>query len=611
MVKDLRASTTGIRVHQFVTGSLPVIAYLSDWLPPLWTAFGLSVLALVSDRLILLDWLVGHEKHSFEQEDPGQRAGPLRLDESMRVILLGSGVILLTAGHPIGWLPTLAVATASVMEGTTAFSFALLVYAFLKVCLRSIWPDKAAGNGDAAGHPGNPNCVVCRVLGSAPYDRCRWCRLSSIRWCCGLQTTLLMALLLVIAFLLTAAFGPAMTKVLVTLSIVGVVTLSLAISRQTDDLIGTLNNLEEARERTARRCAFLERLSLAGSIQEAADATVAHVAEAIGARRVSVMLIEGSFLEIAAAVGIPNEVVEQVRVPIPNRICGQVFESGVPVVVNDLGTDAFMETIGLDAGDSMASFPLATAAMKTATRKIGVINVTDREAGEFSEEDLSELQFTAEVAAISLSGQLGRRDIERGNYAAIRSLALAIEAKDPCTHGHSLRVQVWATAVARELGLTGDRLQALAYAAELHDIGKIAIPDEILKAPRKLIPEEWAIIQQHPRRGTEMVRHLEFLGSVREAILHHHERLDGSGYPDGLAGHKIPIEARILAVVDAYDAMTSSRPYRPPLSHEDAAAELRHASGTQFDPACVDVFLKLLGERAERVAVGASASENG
>ncbi len=605
MADQLRASTAGVRVHQFVAGNLPVAAYLSDWLPPLWAALGLSMLALISDRLVLVDWLVRGQKHPYEQEDPGPRQGLFRFAEAMRVILLGSGAILLTAGYPIGWLPTLAAAAASIMEGTTAFSFMLLAYALLKGCLRGVWPDKAAERRPAAKHPGNPRCVVCRILQTAPYGRCRWCRLPSIRWCCGLQTSMLMVLLLVIAFLLTAALQPTVTKLLVTLSMVSVVTLSLAISRQTDDLIGSLNSLDNARQRTARRCAFLERLALVNSIQEAADTAVAHAAETLGARRVSVMLIEDAALRIAASRGIPEEVVERVSVPIPNRICGRVFESGVPVVANDLDSDEFSGTLGLEAGDSMASFPIGTAPMKTATRKVGVINVTGREAGAFSEDDLSELQFTAEAAAISLSSQMDRRDLERNNYAAIRSLALAIEAKDPGTHGHSLRVQVWATAVAKELGLSGERLQALTYAAELHDIGKIAVPDEILKAPRKLTPDEWAVVQRHPRRGMEMVRHLEFLKPSREAILHHHERLDGGGYPDGLAGGEIPLEARILAVVDSYDAMTSARPYRPPLSHEEAAAELQRGSGTQFDPKCVEAFLNLIGKQAEPVGAGA------
>ena len=106
-----------------------------------------------------------------------------------------------------------------------------------------------------------------------------------------------------------------------------------------------------------------------------------------------------------------------------------------------------------------------------------------------------------------------------------------------------------------------------------------------------------------------MVRHLEFLKFSREAILHHHERLDGSGYPDGLVGDEIPLEARILAVVDAYDAMTNTRPYRPPLSHAEATAELQRAAGTQFDPKCVEAFLNLVGEQAKPVGAGARAAD--
>ena len=159
--------------------------------------------------------------------------------------------------------------------------------------------------------------------------------------------------------------------------------------------------------------------------------------------------------------------------------------------------------------------------------------------------------------------------------------------------------------MARELGLSGPRLNALTHAAELHDIGKIAIPDEILKAPRQLTAEEWAIVQEHPRRGVEMIRHLEFLGPARDAILSHHERIDGRGYPNGLAGEDIPLEARIMAVIDSYDAMTSARPYRPPLTHEEAAEELRRCIGAQFDPRCVEAFLGLVGEEAQTVGAGA------
>jgi len=597
MLNRLHLPTAGVRFHQFVCGVLPAVAYLFDWLPPLWAALGLSGLALVSAGRALRAWAWRRKRYARGEEDPGPLPGLYRLDEGVRVMLMGAGAAALVLGRPIGWLPVLAAAATSTLEGTTAFSFNLLLYTLWRQVTRR-FRDHGTGPAGHEQTAGNPNCIICRVLEAAPYGRCRWCRLPSIRWCCGLQTSMLLVLLLVIAFLLNAALEPIVTKLLVMMSIVGVVALSLAITRQTNDLIGSLENLEQARRRIQRRCAFLQTLTLADSVEEAAEATVSHVADALGVQRISVMLVEDGRLGIIASRGIAAEVAEAVSVPVPSRICGRVFDSGVPTIMNDVGAQPMFETLGLDAGGAMASIPLVAAAMQTAGRKIGVINVTDRADGPFHEEDLSELQATAEAAAMSLAGQLDHRELQRANYAAIRSLALAIEAKDPCTHGHSLRVQVWATAVAKEIGLNGVRLRALSYAAELHDIGKLAIPDEVLKAPRRLTDSEWVIVQQHPRRGVEMVRHLDFLKPAQSAILHHHERLDGSGYPDGLTGESIPLEARILAVVDAYDAMTSARPYRPPLSHEEAAAELRRCSGTQFDPQCVEVFLGLVGPAA-------------
>ena len=591
-------------------GALPVVAYLLEWLPPVWIALGLSALALASPRLAVLAFALGRRRHVFGHEDSGPHAGLYRLDEGLRVVLLGGGLAVLGAGEAFGWLPILAAAASSILEGSTAFSFTLLVYALGRWIARRV---RQRGDGTAPRtaetHEGNPNCVVCRVLECAPYGRCRWCRLSSIRWCCGLQTSMLLVLMLVIAFLLNAALEPVVTKLLVTTSIVGVVALSLTITRQTNDLIGTLNSLERVRARVERRCEFLKRLTLADSVQAAADAAIEHLARTVGVRRVSVMLAEDGHLRIAASQGIPAEVAETVSVPVPSRICGRVFASGVPLVLNNVTAEGMFETLGLNAGAAMASFPLVTAPMQTAGRKIGVINVTDRPGGPFGEDDLEELQATAEAAAISLSSQVDHRNLVQANLATIRSLANAIEAKDPYTHGHSMRVQAWATAVAKALGISGNRLRALSFAAELHDIGKIAVPDDVLRAPRRLTEQEWALVQEHPRRGLEMVRHLVFLESARTAILHHHERLDGAGYPDGLTGSAIPLEARILGVVDAYDAMTSARPYRPPLSHEQAATELRRCSGTQFDPACVDAFLRLLGSEASLDLMAAATAD--
>jgi hypothetical protein len=607
MAETPRLSTAGIRLHQFAAGALPVMAYLAEWLPPVYIALGLSFLATISPRVAVLAFLARRTKHAYEQEDPGPIPGLVRLDEVLRAIFLGAGAALLLTGHRIGWLPILGAATVSVLEGTTAFSFTLLLYTWLVLFLKRLHlgtAPTAEGNQPR----GNPNCLICQTLQSAPYGRCRWCRLTNVRWCCGLQTSLLMILLLVIAFLLTAQLEPLVTKLLVTMSIIGLVALSLAFSRQTDDLIGSLNHLDDAQRRTQQRCEFLKGLVLSDSIRAAAETVVAHASTLLNTKRISVMVIEDGMLRIAASQGIPDEVAARVAVPVPERLCGWVFSRGTPVVLTDIAAQSLFETLGLSTPGSVACYPLA-AALATASRRVGVINVTDHPSGPFSPDDLAELQFVAEASAISLASQMDRRDLEQANYAAIRSLALAIEAKDPYTHGHSQRVQQWATMVAKALGLSGARLQTLSYAAELHDIGKLAIPDEILKAPRRLTPEEWAIIQEHPRRGVELVRHLTFLKPAYGAILHHHERFDGKGYPERLADGRIPLEARILAVIDAYDAMTSMRSYRPALSHEEAVAELHRGTGTQFDPECVRAFLCHVEGQALPAAAAAGAEQ--
>jgi HD-GYP domain-containing protein (c-di-GMP phosphodiesterase class II) len=284
-----------------------------------------------------------------------------------------------------------------------------------------------------------------------------------------------------------------------------------------------------------------------------------------------------------------------------------VFASGRPVVLRNVLSERPHEALGLAADGAAASYPLIAAGMMAGTRKIGVINATDRAGGEFSEDELRELAFTAEAAAISLMSQLNGRDLERANYAALVTLALALEAKDPYTKGHSQRVREWAVAVGRQLGLSGSRLEMLSCAAELHDIGKLAIPDSILGANRELTAAEWAIVREHPRRGVEMTKHLTFLRDAQPAILYHHERVDGRGYPEGLQGPEIPLEAKILAVIDAYDAMTSTRPYRPALAHEAAVAELHRCTGTQFAPEVVGALVRML-DGAVAEAVGAMTS---
>ncbi|UCE97198.1 MAG: diguanylate cyclase [Dehalococcoidia bacterium] len=172
----------------------------------------------------------------------------------------------------------------------------------------------------------------------------------------------------------------------------------------------------------------------------------------------------------------------------------------------------------------------------------------------------------------------------------IYALAATVDAKDSYTYGHSKKVSEYAVALSENLKIPQDKLNNIRAASLLHDIGKVGVPDSILNKKEPLTDEEWNPIRGHPKLGVEILRHVMDLAHCLPAILHHHEHYDGSGYPSGLKGDKIPLEARILSVADSYDAMTSPRPYREQLSMEDAVKELKRCAGKQFDPEIVDMF---------------------
>jgi HD-GYP domain-containing protein (c-di-GMP phosphodiesterase class II) len=181
---------------------------------------------------------------------------------------------------------------------------------------------------------------------------------------------------------------------------------------------------------------------------------------------------------------------------------------------------------------------------------------------------------------------------------AIRSLVYAIEAKDPYTCGHSERVALFARRLAHEFGFSEENCQRVYLSGLLHDLGKIAISGAILRKEKRPTKGEFAEIMRHPEQAWAMLHELRHLRPLLPGVLHHHERYDGTGYPDGLSGEEIPLDARIIAVADAYDAMTSDRPYRRGMSQEEVEATLRTGSGGQWDPQLVEAFLAAAPEIA-------------
>jgi len=579
------------RLHYFTAGALPVVGYLLGWLTPVWAAMVLSAGALVSERLTVGALAARLFRHGTDASQTGREPTILKFEEAVRLLLLGSGGGMLVAGMPLGWLPVLSAGIIALLAAPAGFSLLLVPYAALKAGLGIF--RRPAGES-AAALPEVRRCLISQGLGPTFLPWCRWCGVSSVRSYCTLQACLALGLLVAVTFLLTSGLDPMAAKAIIAVSLVGVAGIALAISDETQDLVQNLGRLEELQRHTEERCQFVKRLALAKSVEEAADISVGFVQALLGARRVSLMLPEGGKLRIAASRGIAPEVVRQVAVPVGERICGRVFEQGGPLVLEESAGEAPGQVLGLKGRGSSVTYPIMSAPMTTAQRQVGVLNATDKPGGRFSEQDLADLGFIAEASAIGLSNQLDRLELERVDFETIQALATTVEAKDTYVHGHSERVLTWAVATGRGLGLEEERLQTLSRGAELHDIGKLAIPDRILHARRRLTTEEWAIVREHPTRGVSLVRHLGFLRPTHPVILHHHERLDGSGYPEGLRGENIPLESRIIAVVDAYDAMTSERPYRRPLSHEEAVEELVRCSGIQFDPRCVEAFLKYI-----------------
>lgn len=183
------------------------------------------------------------------------------------------------------------------------------------------------------------------------------------------------------------------------------------------------------------------------------------------------------------------------------------------------------------------------------------------------------------------------KDLKELFYKTIKSISFALDAKDPYTHGHSLRVTLYSLILASKLGLNDTALEEIETAGLLHDIGKIGIPQSILCKTDKLTDEEFEIMKDHTGRGAKMIQNVKKLRAVASWLKSHHERWDGRGYPCGLKGTEIPLFARVIALADTYDAMTSTRPYRKALPHEIAIQEIKRCAGIQFDPELAELFV--------------------
>jgi putative nucleotidyltransferase with HDIG domain len=236
----------------------------------------------------------------------------------------------------------------------------------------------------------------------------------------------------------------------------------------------------------------------------------------------------------------------------------------------------------------------------------GALNIArgrfDQEVKVSSRDEIGDLAYTFNHMSRQLAGYDGENRrliaaLERGYLDTIRSLASAIDAKDPYTRGHSERVAALSVEIGRELGLDEVALKSLQFAGILHDIGKIGVPEQVLRKPTKLSAAEVTLVRSHAVVGAEIVEGIDFLKAAEPAIRHHHERWDGGGYPDGLRGDAIPLVARIINAADTWDACTSERPYQRAYSAPEVVAILTTLRGAQIDPSVHDAILRVLQRR--------------
>ncbi|MFC2061112.1 HD domain-containing phosphohydrolase [Elusimicrobiota bacterium] len=189
------------------------------------------------------------------------------------------------------------------------------------------------------------------------------------------------------------------------------------------------------------------------------------------------------------------------------------------------------------------------------------------------------------------------KDIHELFMSSVEAMAVAIDCKDPYTHGHSRRVAMYSMMIGKDIGMSNEEIENIRLSALLHDIGKIAVPEAILLKTSKLTDDEWKILKDHPAGGVKILRPIKKFDILLSGIKHHHERYDGNGYPDGIKGEKIPLIARVIAIADSFDAMSSTRVYRGALTEEEALKEIARCRGTQFDPELADAFVRIYKEK--------------
>ncbi len=360
--------------------------------------------------------------------------------------------------------------------------------------------------------------------------------------------------------------------------------------------------------RLQRLYEFMRDLNHAESRDEILDLLIRCVEQTTGAKRISLFLTDstGENLVCERAVGIERTIAESLQVNKVEGITGKVFQSGKTVVAKTYGTSnpSSREYVC----DTFLSTPLISTSLETQDGVLGVLNVTEkRDSTAFSEDEIECIRSVADATAIAIANMNRRLQLKQSVRVLLQTVGRLAEYRDEETTQHLERVSKMAKVLAWELHrdgpyaslVTDEYIELLVQAAPLHDIGKVGVCDEILTKPGKLTDEEFQIMKSHADIGRRVLSQaldpahpVPLLTMCIEIAYCHHERYDGTGYPRRISGDRIPLSARIIALVDAYDAITSQRRYKPAKSHEQAVEIIRGETGKHFDPVLVEAFLR-------------------
>jgi len=307
----------------------------------------------------------------------------------------------------------------------------------------------------------------------------------------------------------------------------------------------------------------------------------------------SLLLIDSDtgelFFEIA--IGDKGEKLKEIRLKRGEGIAGWVAENGEPVIIHDVQSDPRF----FKDADSKSKFftrDMICVPVKTKDKILGVLQTINKQTDSFDNEDMEMLGALANQVAVAIENANLYQELKDTFYGTAQALAETIEKRDPYTGGHTKRVMNYSLAIGRAMGLSRAELENLKLSAILHDIGKIGVRDNVLLKEGRLEPVELEAMNMHPKYGSEILNHVKQLKDVIPGMRGHHEKYDGTGYPDGLKNNEIPLTARIIAVADTFDAMTTDRPYRKAFTAEVAFDELKKWAGRQFDPSVVEAFFK-------------------